>query len=150
MKHNESLTEMLSLVVTGLDFELWGIEQVPQGAQSVLRVYIEGPEGVTVEDCATVSRQIGAVLDVEDPIAGNYSLEVSSPGLDRLLFTSEQYQRYLEQELQIRLKILNNGKRRIRGRLTAVTEQGVCIDVKDEQFDIRWADIDRANVFTKF
>ncbi|PRP61231.1 ribosome maturation factor RimP, partial [Bacillus halotolerans] len=95
-------------------------------------------------------RQIGAVLDVEDPIAGNYSLEVSSPGLDRLLFTSEQYQRYLEQELQIRLKILNNGKRRIRGRLTAVTEQGVCIDVKDEQFDIRWADIDRANVFTKF
>ncbi|AKP72445.1 ribosome maturation protein RimP [Piscirickettsia salmonis] len=150
MKHNESLTEMLSLVVTGLGFELWGIEQVPQGAQSVLRVYIEGPEGVTVEDCATVSRQIGAVLDVEDPIAGNYSLEVSSPGLDRLLFTSEQYQRYLEQELQIRLKILNNGKRRIRGRLTAVTEQGVCIDVKDEQFDIRWADIDRANVFTKF
>ncbi|ODN42891.1 ribosome maturation factor RimP [Piscirickettsia litoralis] len=150
MKHNESLTEMLSLVVAGLGFELWGIEQVPQGSQSVLRVYIEGPKGVTVEDCATVSRQIGAVLDVEDPIAGNYLLEVSSPGLDRLLFTPEQYEHYLEQELQIRLKVLNNGKRRIRGRLTAVTEKGICIDVKDEPFEISWAEIDRANVFTKF
>jgi len=83
----QTLITMLQPAVEACGFELWGLEFFPQGKRSVLRIYIEGTEGVTVEGCSLVSHQVSGILDVEDPISGEYLLEVSSPGWDRPLFT---------------------------------------------------------------
>ncbi|MGL4516530.1 MAG: ribosome maturation factor RimP, partial [Shewanella sp.] len=85
------LVEMLKVPVEALGFQLWGIEYVQAGKHSTLRVFIDGENGINIEDCANASRQVSAVLDVEDPISTEYTLEVSSPGVDRPLFTAEQY-----------------------------------------------------------
>ena len=82
-----TLSALLAPTVASLGFQLWGLELISPNRRPTLRVYIEGDSGVTVDDCATVSRHLSSVLDVEDPIQGEYTLEVSSPGIDRLLFT---------------------------------------------------------------
>ena len=87
----ERLTELLAPTVESLGFELWGLELLSPNRRPTLRVFIESSDGVTVDNCADVSRHLGGVLDVEDPIAGEYTLEVSSPGVDRLLFKPVQY-----------------------------------------------------------
>jgi len=86
----QQLSDMLETTVEALGFELWGVEYLSQGRHSVLRIYIESENGITVDDCAAVSEQVGSVLDVEDPVTGEYTLEVSSPGMDRLLFKLAQ------------------------------------------------------------
>ncbi len=93
----EQLHTLIAPVVAALDCELWGLDFLTQGRYSTLRIYIdrEGEEGVTLEDCERVSRQVSSVLDVEDPISSRYTLEVSSPGMDRPLFTPEHYGRYI-------------------------------------------------------
>src|SRR5210317_906283 len=83
---DQQIAELLESSVAALGFELWGVEYLSQGRHSTLRVYIDAEDGITVDDCARVSEQVGSVLDVEDPINGEYTLEVSSPGMDRLLF----------------------------------------------------------------
>ncbi len=87
----QQIQQMLEPTVEALGFDLWGVEYLSQGRHSVLRVYIEHEKGISVDDCAAVSEQVSGVLDVEDPITGEYTLEVSSPGMDRLLFKLEQY-----------------------------------------------------------
>merc|ERR1711916_184587 len=90
-KLEEKLTEMLEPGVEALGFELVGIEFVRAGKHSILRVYIDHENGISVDNCADVSHQVSAILDVEDPIATEYALEVSSPGMDRPLFTIEHF-----------------------------------------------------------
>ena len=85
------VTELIDTTIQVLGLDLWGVELLQQGKYSLLRIYIEREEGVTIEDCEKVSRQVSALLDVEDPIAGEYTLEVSSPGMDRPLFSIEHY-----------------------------------------------------------
>ena len=92
---DQQIADMLEPTVTALGFELWGVEYIAQGRHSVVRIYIESPGGITVDDCASVSEQVSGVLDVEDPITGEYTLEVSSPGMDRLLFKLAQYAAYV-------------------------------------------------------
>jgi len=94
---------MLTVPVEALGFQLWGIEYVQAGNHSVLRVFIDGENGINIEDCANVSRQVSAVLDVEDPISTEYTLEVSSPGVDRPLFTAEQYASYIGEDVKLQL-----------------------------------------------
>lgn len=94
----QQLTEMLSAPVEALGFELVGIEFI-RARQSTLRIYIDSDNGINVDDCADVSHQVSAVLDVEDPITVAYNLEVSSPGLDRPMFTAEHYTRFLGEEV---------------------------------------------------
>ena len=88
------LTELIEPVIKAMGYHLWGIEYLGQGKHSVLRVYLDKAGGVNIEDCALASRQISSLLDVEDPIKSEYTLEVSSPGLDRMLFSLEQFQEY--------------------------------------------------------
>ena len=105
----QKFQELLQGSVEDLGCELWGIECQRVGRYLTVRLFIDKEGGVTVEDCADVSRQVSAVLDVEDPIADKYNLEVSSPGLDRPLFTLNQFERYLGQEILLHLRIhLNN------------------------------------------
>jgi len=105
------LEEIISPVVEGLGFDFWGVEFQASGKSSCLRIYIDSEKGVGVEDCAAVSRQVSAVLDVEDPIAERYSLEVSSPGLERPLFKLSQYEQFIGESIYLAL-IVPVGKRR--------------------------------------
>ena len=103
-RREDQIESLLTATVEALGCELWGIEFLSQGRHSKLRVYIERPGGVTVDDCERVSREIGDLLDVEDVIPSAYTLEVSSPGLDRILFKAEQFQANVGAVVDVRLR----------------------------------------------
>lgn len=128
----ERLSALLDPSVRGLGYELVGVELHGRGGQTLLRVYIDTPGGVTVDDCERVSRQVSSVLDVEDPIRGPFTLEVSSPGVDRPLFTPEHFQRFAGQRVRVRLAVPLEGRRKVSGVLlgwqdgyVSVLEEGV-------------------------
>ncbi len=108
----EQLKAMLLPVVEGLGYMFWGLDYLSQGKHSTIRLYIDSEEGVKLEDCEKVSRQVSGVLDVEDPIQGEYVLEVSSPGIDRPLYTLEQFTRYVGEEVAVRLRVPFEGRRK--------------------------------------
>jgi ribosome maturation factor RimP len=145
-KKVESMMAMLSPAVAAVGFELWGIEFFQQGRHSVLRLFIDGPDGVGVDDCATVSHQVSGVLDVEDPIAGEYTLEVSSPGWDRPLFTLSHYTRFIGSEVSVRLASPLNGRRRYKGIVQQTTDDAVELLVEGATVLIPFAAIDKGNV----
>jgi len=142
----QTLITMLQPAVEACGFELWGLEFFPQGKRSVLRIYIEGTEGVTVEGCSLVSHQVSGILDVEDPISGEYLLEVSSPGWDRPLFTLPQYQRFVGSEVNLRLVAPINARRRYRGHIQAVIDNTIELAFEGQVIRIPFAQIDKANV----
>jgi len=140
------LQSVIAPAVTALGYELVGVEFLPQGRHSLLRVYIDTPDGVTVEDCERVSHQVSGMLDVEDPIRGAYTLEVSSPGLDRPLFTLEQFARYVGHEVKIRLHAPKEGRRKLKGTLTDVSDDGIRLEVDGAEVSLTLAEIDKANL----
>ena len=140
------LQAIIESAVTALGFELIGIEHLSQGRHSLLRIYIDHEDGIDVEDCAEVSRQVSAVLDVEDPIKGEYTLEVSSPGLDRPLFTEAHYQRYSGSLAEIRLRAPLEGRRKFRGRLQGVSDGKVLIEVDGVEYAVPLDGIEKANL----
>jgi ribosome maturation factor RimP len=137
---------MLESTVEALGFDLWGVEYLSQGKHSVLRVYIDRVEGISVENCAAVSVQVGSVLDVEDPISGEYTLEVSSPGMDRLLFKLEQYPGYVGEILDVRLRSPYEGRRRYKGVLKGIEGEDVIIQVDDHEYLLPHSAIDKARI----
>ena len=146
----EQLQALLAPVVTGLGFECWGIEFVSQGKHSVLRVYIDKEGGILVDDCAEVSRQVSSVLDVEDPISSEYTLEVSSPGMERPLFTLEQFASHAGEQVKIKLRSPFEGRRNFQGLLRGVEEQDVVVQVDDQEFLLPIDSIDKANNIPSF
>jgi len=144
------LLQLLEPVVTALGYDLWGFEYLSSGRHSTLRVYIERPEGILVEDCERVSRQISSVMDVEDPIQGEYTLEVSSPGMDRPLYTADQYARFAGEEINVRLKVPYEGRRKYKGRLVGVEGDEVVMAVENHEYLFPIDTIDKANVVPHF
>lgn len=140
------LKDLLEPVVLALGYRLWGIEYRAQGKYSTLRVFIDKDGGIDVEDCADASRQISSLLDVEDPISGEYTLEVSSPGLDRSLFEPEQYAEYAGHYVRLRLTQGFEGKRNFSGQIKAVTDDEVILIVGDEEYGLPFALIEKANI----
>jgi ribosome maturation factor RimP len=140
------IADMLRATVTALGFELWGVEYLPQGRHSVVRIYIDSPGGITVDDCATVSGQVEGVLDVEDPITGEYTLEVSSPGLDRPLFTLAQFAGCAGETVELRLRSPFEGRRKYKGLLKGVEGEDVVIEVEDQEFLLPHDAIEKARV----
>ena len=140
------LRSLIEPVVTGMGFELWGVEYLTQGRYSVLKIFIDSENGIDVDDCASVSRQVGSLLDVEEPLRGQYTLEVSSPGMDRRLFTFEQFD--LMKGFQVKLKLNKpfDGKKRFTGLLVGTEEQDVVLRVGEEETLFPYEMIDRANV----
>src|SRR5579863_3743364 len=120
MMTNTELHERLASVVTGMGYEFVGCELQRQHYNSLLRIYIDSATGVTLDDCTRVSRQLSAMLDVEDPIQGRYTLEVSSPGLDRPLFQIAHYQKYIGSQVKVRVKVPLNDRRHFTGTLLKV------------------------------
>jgi ribosome maturation factor RimP len=143
---DRQLEEMLEPTVKALGFTLWGIEYNSQGRHSVLRIYIESDNGITAEHCAAVSTQISAILDVEDPITSEYTLEVSSPGMDRRLFRLEQYSVYIGEIVDIHLRSPFEGRRKFKGILKGIEGADVVVQIDNEEFLLPHDDIDKARV----
>ncbi|WP_460126821.1 ribosome maturation factor RimP [Pseudomonas sp. S2_C03] len=146
----EQLQALLAPVVEALGYQCWGIEFISQGKHSVLRVYIDKEGGILIEDCTKVSHQVSAVLDVEDPISSEYALEVSSPGMDRPLFTLEQFASHAGEQVKIKLRSPFEGRRNFQGLLRGVEEQDVVVQVEDHEFLLPIDMIDKANIIPSF
>lgn len=144
------LEQLLIPVVEALGYRCWGIEFLSQGRHSLLRVYIDHDDGVTVEACADVSRQASAVLDVEDPISGDYTLEVSSPGMDRPLFTLAHYAAYIGEQVKIRLRVPYEGRRNIQGVIRGVEGDDVVVLVDEHEYLLPIDSIDKSQVVPRF
>ncbi|NIR32089.1 MAG: ribosome maturation factor RimP [Gammaproteobacteria bacterium] len=127
-EHVRQLHDLIEPAVTVLGYELLGLELMPgKGGGSLLRVYIDSPQGITLDDCERVSHQVSGVLDVEDPIAGPYTLEVSSPGSDRPLFTPEHFEQHIGRRVRIRMQALVEGRRRFKGELKGYRDGRVVV-----------------------
>lgn len=146
----DTLLALIVPVVEALECEFWGMEYLSQGRHTTLRIYIEREAGVMLEDCEKVSRQISAVLDVEDPISGEYTLEVSSPGVDRPLYTPDHYQRFTGEKVELRLRVPYQGRRKFSGNIVGVEADEVVIHVGDEEFLFPIDSIEKANIIPQF
>lgn len=132
------IIELLAPVVSAQGLELLGVEFAPTGASALLRLYIDAPGRlVGIEDCEAVSREVAAVLDVNDPISSQYTLEVSSPGIDRPLFTPAQFGRFIGEQAKLTLRMAQDGRRRFIARITGV--EGDVVLLAHEAGDMRVA-----------
>ncbi len=146
----QRLTEMLESPIESLGFELWGIEFVRAGKHSTLRVFIDHANGITVENCAEVSHQVSSILDVEDPISTEYNLEVSSPGMDRLLFKPSQYEKYLGEQVNLTLRMAVNNRRKYKGVITRIEGEMLTLVVDGNEETVAFANIQQANLVPNF
>ena len=147
---DSTLKALLQPVVEALGCELWGLQLESGGKRKLLRIYIDREEGIAVEDCERVSRQSSAVLDVEDAISGEYVLEVSSPGMDRPLYELSQYERYIGEDVSLRLRFAYDGRRNFKGRLVGVDGDEIILVVADTEYLFPVEGIDKANVVPRF
>jgi ribosome maturation factor RimP len=145
-KQQRKINDLLLPVVEAMGYEFVGCKYIPQGAYTVLRVYIDKEGGVTLDDCSKVSAQLSAVLDVEEPITGRYTLEVSSPGSDRPLFTLEHFQRFVGYNVAIRLHTPMDGRRNFKGKIVSVDDNIIAIDVDGEIFKLSFENVEIANL----
>jgi ribosome maturation factor RimP len=146
----QKLTEMLNAPVEAIGFELVGIEFIRAGKHSTLRVYIDSENGIDVDDCADVSRQVSAVLDVEDPISTEYNLEVSSPGMDRPLFKASHYANVIGETVNLKLNLPQDGRRNFKGVLTQNTDTHIHVTVDGQEFVLPLSNISKANLVPNF
>jgi ribosome maturation factor RimP len=130
-----------------MGYELVLLEFAPARRSALLRLYIDAPSGIDVDDCARVSREVAALLDVEDPLPSAYRLEVSSPGLDRPLVTPEHFRRFLGETARVTLVAPVGGQRRFRGVLRACDERAVTLQLEtQEEVSLPLADIESARL----
>jgi len=151
------ILNLLAPTVQALGFELLGAQYLPAPGRSTLRLYIDLLPGhdlqraITVDDCEQVSHEVSALLDVEDPISGNYTLEVSSPGVDRPLFTLEQFARHLKQKVKLGLKLPQDNHRRLQGTIVAVDQAQNTVTLaldstENSHISVHFDNIDRARI----
>ncbi len=146
------ISALLAPTVASLGLELLGLEYLPSPGGAVLRLYIDVPEAeaearhVTIEDCESVSREVSAQMDVEDPISGNYTLEVSSPGIDRPLFSPAQFARFAGEQAKVGLKLPQDGRRRLQGRIVRAEAGEVEFELDGKPFVVAFDNIDKARL----
>jgi len=143
---NQNLLDLFEPEITTMGFELLGIELIKNGHISLLKVYIDKFKGVNIDDCVLVSQQLIGLLDVKDPIKGQYNLEVSSPGIDRPLFTDEQLKKYIGHIVMIKLREKYRGKRKITGVLEVVDNLEIIIKCNENNEKIPSELIDKAKL----
>lgn len=130
----------------GLGYELVEIEFVPGPGGGTLRIYIDKPDGIDVEDCASVSHVLSDLLDADDPFPGRYSLEVSSPGTDRVLRTAAHFARFVDNRVKVELAAPREGRKRYTGMLRKADGESIELDVDNFSVSIRLAEISRARL----
>ena len=148
--NQDKLTQLLRPAVEALGYELVGIEHLPMGKHTVLRIYIDSSDGITVDDCSRVSHQVSGVLEVEEPIKGQFTLEVSSPGIDRPLFNFEQFKEFVGSKVKLKLYHAIEGKRKIVGLIESIDGEDIVIKEadSDNNFQLQMDDIDKANIIS--
>ena len=153
----DEIAALLSPTVASLGVELLGIEYLPAPGGATVRLYIDVPQAeagrvekeprlVGIEDCEAVSREVSAQLDVEDPIVGNYTLEVSSPGLDRPLFGAAQFQRFIGETSKVTLKLPQEGRRRLQGKILRVQDDAIVFALDNGEFEVAAENIEKGRL----
>ncbi len=142
----EELAKLLEPTVERLGYELVDLEVRLGGKGGLVRAFIDKPDGIDLEDCEKVSRAVSAILDVEDPVPGNYSLEVSSPGLDRKLTKVEHFQRFEGQTVKVKMRFPIEGRRRFSGTLVSSDEENIVVEVDGESHSLPLKTIDTARL----
>ena len=142
----EKLIALTEPLLGQLGYELVDLEYVPGRARGLLRVFIDRPQGVGLDDCERASREISALFDVEDPVPTGYTLEVSSPGLDRVLRTPAHFQRFVGERVLVELRQPRAGRRRYTGRLTALSDEGIELNVDGAMVTVSFAESGRARL----
>jgi ribosome maturation factor RimP len=146
----EDLLRQLEPIVETLGYELVDLEFVPQGPDSVLRMYIDRAKGIGLEDCVAVSKAVGSLLEESDPIPGHYNLEVSSPGLDRVLRKRAHYDRYVGSRVHVQLASPMDGRRRFTGALRTVGETEVTVEVDGKTFRLPFRLIQKTRLVPEY
>ena len=148
-KFEQKLTDMLRPAVEETGKELLGVEFISAGNNSVLRLFIDHENGINVDDCAEVSRQVGAILDVEDPISSEYNLEVSSPGVDKPLFEMAHFKTVIGEIVNVKLSMPLNGRRKFKGTLVAIENDTLIVAVDGNEYELAFSNVDKANLVAK-
>jgi len=146
----DKLTQLLSPIIEDLGYRFWGLEYQVRKVDALLRIYIDkdiGDEtGINVDDCATVSHEVSGILDVEEPITMGYILEVSSPGMDRILFSAQQFSEFIGENVKIKLNHMVDGRRKIKGQISSVEGEQITIRSDDDKITIEFDKIMRARI----
>jgi len=149
-KKEREIETLLTPTINAMGLRVWGVEYLGQGKRSTLRVYIDSDVGVTIDDCERVSKQVSDLLDVEGTLVSSYTLEVSSPGMDRLLFKPEQYAESIGETVDVRLNYPFEGRRRVVGALTGLENDEVSVQAEDSEFLIPLSNVQRARIVPRF
>ncbi|HEY3487500.1 MAG TPA: ribosome maturation factor RimP [Gammaproteobacteria bacterium] len=150
MENTSKEWKIVEPIVERMGYELVGVELMRHGRDCTLRVYIDKPQGVTLDDCAAVSHQLSGVMDVEDPIQLPYRLEISSPGLDRPLFKASDFERFAGSIAKIKLAVPLEGRRNFTGVLSGVKDGRIRLEVDAEIFELNYEHIERARLVPQF
>lgn len=146
----EKLQLIVEGVVDSLGYELVGVEYQAHDTSGLLRIYIDSDKGIKLEDCQAVSHQLSGVLDVEDPIAGNYNLEISSPGLDRPLFKAADFQRFVGSKVKIKLARNQDGRKNFKGVLQGIQDDEVVLEVEGQEIRLSFANIEQSRLIPEY
>ncbi|MDJ0700519.1 MAG: ribosome maturation factor RimP [Woeseiaceae bacterium] len=146
MISGDELTVLLEPTVERLGYELTDLEVRVGGKNGLLRLFIDKPDGISLEDCEKVSHAVSAMLDIEDPLPGQYNLEVSSPGLDRKLTKVEHFHRFTGETVKVSMRFPIEGRRRFRGTLLSSDDENIVVDVDGESHTLPMATIDTARL----
>jgi len=149
-RKEKQVEELLAPTVESLGCNIWGVEFLAQGKHTKLRLYIDSEAGVTVDDCANVSRHVSDILDVEEIITGAYTLEVSSPGMDRILFKESQFTDSVGEQVDVRLNFPFEGRRKFIGMLAGVQDSMAVVQIDDDEYLLPLENIQRARVVPVF
>jgi len=142
----QNVQDLIEPVIVSMGYELVGLEYIPGKHSATLRLFIDSRDGITVDDCSAVSHQVSGLLDVEDPLVGRYTLEVSSPGLDRPLFKLAHYEAFLGHRVKLRLRVPLNNRRKFTGVIKAVEGNDIIVLTDDEEFQLNFDLIEKANL----
>ncbi len=146
MHRQEKWLSLLNPILAGTTFELVGVECVGGGKHTVVRIFIDKPGGITIDEIAQLSRQISVVFDVNEPIKGHYTLEVSSPGLERPLFTATHFKQQVGQKVYIKTSLMVGNRQNFKGILLMCDDECVQVDVDGQAFSFKYDDIEKAKL----
>jgi ribosome maturation factor RimP len=147
----KDLSELFEPVVEAMGYEFVGVEFTGGSGHGTLSIYIDREQGVDIDDCASISHQVSAILDVEEPIQQAFDLQVSSPGINRPLFKLSDYDRFAGEVIKIKLDVALVGRKNFKGILKGVVQSNfVQVDVDGENFELPFLDIGKANLIGQF
>lgn len=150
LRITEQVEEMTKPIVTSLELELVEVEYIKEGANWYLRVFIDKPEGVDLDDCQAVSEQLSKLLDEKDPVPNPYILEVSSPGIERPLKKPEDYQRFAGQLITVKTFMSIDGKKNFTGKLVGLNGNEVVLEIDNQQLSLPLNKIASARLAVEF